>query len=969
MTSTELLGREEELQTLQAALRVLPRATRSAAVAVLGEPGIGKSALLSAALDRRCGPRTLLLRGRAAEFERQVPFGILVDALDAQLGCRQPGVSTALSDAQLAQLGAVFPSLQAGAGALAGHPRASPKPGPDQLQHCVGALLSALALERPLVLVLDDLQWADQASLEVVVRLLNGGVAARVLLALALRPAQAPAWLRHALDAACARGHCQRLELRALGRGDADRLLSAIGGADRRAVIYREAGGNPFYLEQLARSAARTQGGQDSGELFDVPVEVGRALVAELAELSGEARLVVDAASVAAEPFAGDLVAAIADVDASTVLAGLDEALDRGLLVSAAEVPARFAFRHPIVRRAVYASSGAGWRIGAHARAAAALAQRGARPSSRAHHVELAAREGDEEAVALLIEAGSETARLAPASAARWFEAALRLLPARAEDERRIALLIPLATALAASGQLARASDVLGTVLDLLADAPAAARVRPVVAMAVIERLLGHSGRARALLDTTLAALAGDRSLEAATLELELAADRYFEGDWPEMAERAAAALASAQSLRDDSLTAAAAAVLGLAELNLGEAQGARRHMLEGGRLLDGLADRDARVHLGAVHWVGWSEHHMEHYEDVLRHYERGLALGRASGQRHLLIPMLMGSVITRTWLGELERARQEADEALETAHIIGAPQLIALTSALRCWLAVRVGGLLEAVAAAGEQVDALADAPRAPQALLAAAWLGEAQSENGAAAAGARAILAAGGGPDLARVEPSQRPYFYEVLTRTAVRHEHGDAAEEWAQRALACARGMPLCGPRMWAYRAHAQSALVRGDAASAVRSARDSLEAAGELHRLERERSRMVLGRALAAADDRCAALSALEQAYSRLGELGACRLQELAARELRALGRRVTRVGYRGRGLVGPAALSGRELEVARLVADHLTNREIAERLVLSHKTVERHMTHIFRKLQVSSRREVARALAADGTAVS
>jgi hypothetical protein len=72
----------------------------------------------------------------------------------------------------------------------------------------------------------------------------------------------------------------------------------------------------------------------------------------------------------------------------------------------------------------------------------------------------------------------------------------------------------------------------------------------------------------------------------------------------------------------------------------------------------------------------------------------------------------------------------------------------------------VRVGGLLEAVAAAGGHVDALPDAPRAPQALLAAAWLGEAQSENGAAAAGAGAILAAGGGPDLVRVEPSQRPY-----------------------------------------------------------------------------------------------------------------------------------------------------------------------------------------------------------------
>ncbi|MGD0453596.1 MAG: AAA family ATPase [Solirubrobacteraceae bacterium] len=571
MNVTELLGRQAELHVLNAALRALPGARSSHALAVLGEPGVGKSALLAEAIDRSCDQRTLLLQGRAAEFERQLPFGILVDALD---GCAGSITSN------------VFAATE-----------------PSQIHDGVCALLRSLALEHPIVLVLDDLQWADQASLELIVRLLNHPVAAPVLLLLALRPAQAPEWLRHALDASCSNERCERVQLGSLSRSDAGGLLAGIEGADRREVVYRESGGNPFYLKQLAkqltRGAALAAGPQGADEPFDVPLEVGRALVAELSELSVRGRLVVDAASVAGDPFSCDLVAAIAGVDRPTVLQGLDEALERGLLASAEDVPGRFAFRHPIVRRAVYASSKPAWRIGAHERAALALAECGARASSRAHHVELSAREGDEAAVALLIDAGRDTARLAPASAARWFEAALRLLPARAELERRIALLVPLAIALTASGQLARASEVLGEVLDLLADEHAVLRVRPVVAMAVIERLLGDSGRARHTLDAALQELDGERSVEAATLELELAADRYFEWDWHAMATRAASALQSAQCLRDDSLTAAAAAVLGLAELNMGEPAHAHAHMLEGARLLDSLSDRELRLHLG----------------------------------------------------------------------------------------------------------------------------------------------------------------------------------------------------------------------------------------------------------------------------------------------------------------------------------------------------------------------------------
>ena len=109
-------------------------------------------------------------------------------------------------------------------------------------------------------------------------------------------------------------------------------------------------------------------------------------------------------------------------------------------LVRTTDVPRRFRFRHPLVRRAVYEATPGGWRLGAHERCADALAARGATAAARAHHVERSAREGDLEAVAVLREAGEAAARLAPASAARWFGGALRLLPQAAPAEERIEL-------------------------------------------------------------------------------------------------------------------------------------------------------------------------------------------------------------------------------------------------------------------------------------------------------------------------------------------------------------------------------------------------------------------------------------------------------------------------------------------------------------------------------------------------
>ena len=127
----------------------------------------------------------------------------------------------------------------------------------------------------------------------------------------------------------------------------------------------------------------------------------------------------------AGDPFRPELAAAAADTSEAVALDALD-ALLRLDLVRQTEVPRRFRFRHPLVRRAVEKSTPAGWRLGAHERCAAALERQGASAAERAHHVALAGRQGDMVAVAVLREAGETAAQRAPASAAVWFGDALQ---------------------------------------------------------------------------------------------------------------------------------------------------------------------------------------------------------------------------------------------------------------------------------------------------------------------------------------------------------------------------------------------------------------------------------------------------------------------------------------------------------------------------------------------------------------
>ena len=477
-----LVGRERELELLG---QMLDKARGGVPqfIFVSGEPGIGKSSLVASLLRRADDAGFLTFSGSAAEFERELPFGLVVDALDEYLASLDPQAFHRLAADDRGELAGVFPalrSLSSGSGPTTAAER-------FRAHHAVRELIERLAATRPVALVFDDIQWADGASLELTTHLLRRPPRARVLLAATYRTGQADHALLAALDAPVLDDGVARVELGPLTRREADALVDGASPAERER-LYAAGEGNPFYMLELAR-AGRGAAQQRTHAGASVPAAVAAAIVRELDGVSPGARTLANAAAVAGDPFELDLAVAIAGLAAVDALGPLDELLDCDL-VRQGEAPRRFRFRHPLVRNAVYESCPIGFRLAAHGRAADARAARGEPATARAHHVEQSAAHGNLDAAAVLIEAAKATAERAPDSAARWFAAALRLLPNDAPRGRRIELLTALARAQAATGRFEDSRSALLEAIDLAGEDDADGRLA--AACAGTEQLLGR---------------------------------------------------------------------------------------------------------------------------------------------------------------------------------------------------------------------------------------------------------------------------------------------------------------------------------------------------------------------------------------------------------------------------------------------------------------------------------------------
>ena len=733
----------------------------------------------------------------------------------------------------------------------------------------------------------------------------------------------------------------------------------------QRRSVFQLGAGNPFYMEQLARVAGSLPTEGDAGDpgRLEVPPVVSTALAHEIAALPDQARALLQAAAVAGERFEPDLVAEVAEMPEGDALDALDELLDREL-VKPTEVPRRFAFRHQLVWRAVYEGTKGGWRLAAHRRAADALAARGAPAVERAHHVEHAAPRGDAEAVAVLREAGRATAPRAPATAARWFRAGLHLLPDGPEHEdARRDLLVELASALRGSGDLDGCRDALRDALDLVRPEDAAVRARLEAACATVETWLGRSHDAHRRLIRARADVPEDCTPEAVLLDIRLALDAMDGLEFERGVEIGTAALAIARDLGDRALIAEAAAALALGQGLDGQVNAARTSHDEAVRAVEHLDERALGERIEIFFYLAFAEIYIEEFERAIATAERGLAISRATGQGHLLVPLMLARPLPLDALGRLSDSIAAGEEAIAAARTSPNPQFL-FWALWECAYSYTLAGDIErALVLFEESVEAFQGRSHNflswPQ-----PWscYGLALRIDGQKERGHQMALDALGGNEAPNIAAFERLISYQQLGQGLVELERLEEAEDLVTRCEELAARLGLVFGDALAGQARAELQLALGDPAgalAAVRRVRDWVVAAGL--RFDAAHLKRLEGQALAASGERDAAVAALREAERDFSDFPSVRARDEVRRELRKLGARMEPRGAAPTEESGLASLSAREREIAELVADRRTNREIAEALFLSAKTVESHLRNIFRKLPATSRVEVARAI--------
>jgi ATP/maltotriose-dependent transcriptional regulator MalT len=963
--SGAIVGRVGERQQVARALADV-RAGGCRMLLVSGDPGIGKTRMLAELADMSAESGALVLTGRAAEFERDLPFGLFLDALDDELEQSGKSALEQLSHQQLQMLATVFPAI-AQSGTLA-NTETAPLPtiatGTSverfRVHRAVRMVLERLAGDRMLVLLLDDCHWADAASIELLDHLLRHPPRCRTLIAVGLRPRQASARLTASLYSTEASVRMELVELEPLSRAETALLLGMrIGEIEE---LYASSGGNPFYAQALHRVGSTeplpltlplevTNG---------VPTAVAGALRNEIVQLPEEVRQVALAAAVAGESCSLQQAIDISGLDEAQTVRALEE-LERNDLIRMRE-SGQFAFRHPLVRAAAYLGVPEGTRVQAHRRAAAAAERRGWQVVERAHHIERSAQPGDNAAIDALTEAAAQVLDRAPAIAADWAASALRLLADSAKDtghpERRLELLTHRATALFMSGQLTASRGILHQLRRELPADPPVQRVAVAVACARVERLLGLYDEAYAMMRQTLDSLQPGYPDEEAMLTCEIAMLCLLRSEVEQAREWAIRGinLATGTSTAARLHAAAAAGVLAAAGKTADDVELAASVLPAAVAAIDAATDEELALRLGAITGVVRAELALERFDDAIRHSARALGIARRTGQRQLVPNLLVDKSEAHYWRGQLDEAFSCAEDAAEMAHLLGVGELQVAASTALCRAAVIRGQLDAAIDAANWSVRA----SRAPDPYYAREALvqgGYAHIVAGQAERGVQEILAAVG-EDVRHLPASYRPWLYELLTYAEVSRNRLDDAQRWADAAA----GAVVCRRRGagFAALARAHVLLARADPAGAAESARAAAtHFAAVQMQISVGRAQLLAGEALARGGDRDGALAALGMAKDLFARGGAQQLLAEVVDAQRRLGARMRRAGGpAGGGNAGLDSLTTREREIASLIAQGFSNKQVAERIFVSPKTVESHLSRIYAKLGVTSRTALA-----------
>ncbi|MET7452002.1 AAA family ATPase [Streptomyces sp. NPDC005574] len=942
---TELVGRAAELVRLDALLAGLGGPGVPSVVDIAGEPGIGKSRLVGEVCARARLAGFTVLRGRATEYEQHVPLQAFTDAL-ADADPRSPAADPVLAEAEsvLHGVGHAPDDDTSGAGAAARF----------GLHRAIAAFFARLG-ERGLVLAIDDLHWADPASRELLDHLIRHPPRGRVLLVVARRARQTPTPLTAALARGADDGVVLHLDLGPLPEGESLRALAADVPEDQARRLFAASEGNPLYLLALLHAH---RGGAPvpsitahagTTDAVGVPGGLAALLLDELTTLTEPQRRVAEAVAVLGDHATPVMLGAATGLSAGAVEERTHALVARDVL--RAGPGGRWVLRHPLVRALVHENTAPGRRAELHRRVARELAAGGAPATERAHHIERSMTGWDAKAAAVLGEAAAQYASTAPATSAHLLGVVLGHMPTTSEYVRRRGeLVLARARALGVSGNLRESRDLLHTLIEASGKDHPDLRTEAVAQCAVMERHLGHSPEATALLRRELSRHPGPHPGQAVSLRLALGMSALLTATYPEVRAEVAEAVSIARGDDDPAGEAAALALAALGEAYEGETAAASAFADEAARLVDALTDPGLTDLCESLGWLAWAEALLERYAEAERHFTRGLDIARRGGRLHVLPHLLTSKAFVHLSTCRLPSALEAAEEAESLARAAGSRDLLAFALAIKTLvlLLARPFGDDSALRT-GEEAVAATSGTTGWWSALAWCMLGHATYVSGDPHRAQESLMTAGGGRELPLLQPSIRPGQLDTLVGSALAAGDLDQAGRWAAQAAREARRLGLGGQRAAALRAEASLAEQRGDIDKAVRLLDAAVEEYARCGQtLWEAYSLLRVAPLVRRAGQGRRAAAAWHRAH-RIAEGGGARLLVDLAELVRPQVMEQTPS-------VPPelAELTARELEVAGLLAQGLSNQDIAGRLHLSRRTVETHLSSVYRKLALPSR---------------
>ncbi len=945
MVST-LIGRARDIAELHAALRAA-RAGRGGLLLLAGEAGVGKTRL---AIEAVSSSGLLFLQSTLQESTP--PYAPITTALRAYLRVYPNGLS---------DYGSLSPYLALLLPEIGPAPASSDR---ATLFEAIRGALEAITRRQPTVIFLDDLQWADNATLELLPTLAESMSQCPLLLLGAYRSDEIPRGhpFRRLRAELRRQGQLREIAIEPLDAGETAALAAQhLGGAPGpalAAMLYDRTQGLPFFVEELAaalvagrRTQMTARGAELTGsQAVPLPETIRDAVLLRADRLPQAARQLLEIAAAVGMPFDLELVVELAGGDA-----GWAEALASGLVVESGA--GRAAFRHALTREALYGELPWPRRRALHREIAARLEKHRAPLGVVAEHWQLG-RDLTRARNALVLCAEKSASVHAYRDAAQAARRALEMWPEGEEQAQRLDVLDRLGSCAQLNGDLAEAARAWREV----AEQRRRAGDRP--RFADTQRRLASVYELQANWEAALAARRAAAEAfaqshlpgEAAAERLAVANHLHAAGHYSATLDVVAVATAEAERAGRLDLQISALAHKGACLAKLGQHEAGRQaaHAALTLALERNLFDSVAEAYTslaGVLEQAG-------DYAGARDTYHTGIEYCQTKGLLPMAQVCLACLAVVLRESGAWDEAVKVCDQVLAAPEAGTTAKLVAngMLGSILGWRgqARRARGLLLQVLPEAQRLD---KASLKIDCLFSLASVEDLQGDQAAAAARYRELLESS-------QKTEERHYIVPAL-RWAATFFAGMGSQE---EARACARVLATIASASGkmdavAALAHAlgEAALLDGDARLAADQFQRALDALTGLD-VPFDRAHVLLraGVALAASGERALGIERLTDAHRAAVRLKAKPLAARAARELTALGEKVERrLGRRAARGLSHGGLTPREREVLRRLALGRTNREIAQELVLSPRTVDMFVRGILNKLNCGSRLEASR----------